>query len=46
MERKQPKNAKPRQCLRCGKAFRPMTDKQWEWVQMVHNKASKRHLGL
>ncbi len=43
MQRRQPLGAKGRLCSHCGKVFKPMTDKMWENVWLVHFKSSVRH---
>jgi hypothetical protein len=42
-QRKVPPGAVPRVCAECGKHFRPMTDRQWKAVRLVHELTSKRH---
>ena len=32
-----------RECKTCNKDFKPMTDKQWEFVNFIHVTLSERH---
>lgn len=43
MLKKYSPKAKSRLCLKCGKNFKPMTDKLWEFNFATHLRHSKRH---